>query len=612
MRILYDSKLNKHKTPFGCIRTDEKCTVSVHIPQDVCTKKCFLCIENYEGFYMKMPMIKTDTRDLYEYFSVEFSLDYVGLYHYWFVIEKEDTSFRLFKEGYSDTNIEAGDKWQLTVFDKDYNTPEDFRGKVYYQIFPDRFYYDGIIEPCGKLTPYRIHSSSEEEPDFLPNEEGKILNCDFFGGNLKGIQKKLPYLKELGVGVIYLNPIFMAYSNHRYDTADYKRVDPLLGEEKDFSSLCTAAHQMGIKIIIDCAFSHTGSNSVYFDKENIFGNGAYHNPESPYRNWFQFVNYPHQYTSWWGIDTLPCTEELNEDFLNYIVRDEDSVVAHWLRLGADGIRLDVADELPDEFIMEVKKKLKEINPDALLMGEVWEDASNKESYGKIRKYLSHSELDSVMNYPFQNAIIDFCLGNIDSKTLAQTVMTIRENYPKPVYDCLMTSLSTHDTVRIINRLSPDIPELSREGRAHYVIDGDSLKKGIELEKIAAFLQFTLGGCASIYYGDEAGLQGFEDPFNRRFFPWDNINSELFEFYKNLSLVKNSSVLLKSGEINAYEDEGVFLFERFCDKERIKAVVNPLDKEYCAQTKKVLFSYNASSDGDVIKVGKNGFALFYIS
>lgn len=612
MRILFDSKNNKHKTPFGCLREDEKCTLCIHIPENVSAKRCFLCMENNEGFYLKIPMKKSHTVDLYDYFNVEFSINHVGLYHYWFKIEQEGNSFDLFKEGYSDTNIGAGDKWQLTVFCKEYETPEDFKGKVYYQIFPDRFYYENIIEPESKLAPYRIHPSFKEEPDYLPNQEGKILNCDFFGGNLQGIEKKLPYLKDLGVGVIYLNPVFMAYSNHRYDTADYKRIDPLLGDENDFASLCERAHKMGMKIIIDCAFSHTGSNSVYFDKENIFGNGAYHNPDSPYRNWFQFVNYPHEYTSWWGIDTLPCTEELNEDFLDYIVRCDDSVVAHWLRLGADGIRLDVADELPDEFIVEVKKKLKEINPNALLMGEVWEDASNKESYGKVRQYLSHSELDSVMNYPFQNAIIDFCLGNISSKSLAQTVMTIRENYPKPVYDCLMTSLSTHDTVRIINRLSPDIPELSREGRAHYVIEGDSLTKGIGLEKIAAFLQFTLGGSASIYYGDEAGLQGFEDPFNRRFFPWDNIDCDLFDFYKKLASIKNSTDLLKTGEIKAYEDDGVFIFERFSEDSSIKGVVNLTDREYAVDTKEVVLSSNVQSDGDKLTVCKNGFVLFYTS
>ncbi len=609
MRIIFDSKKLNHKTPFGCLRTDEKCNINIHIPSSCNTQRCFLCMENREGFYLKMPMTFYDAKDGYDYYNCVFSMDCVGLYHYWFYIETNSDKFDLYKEGICDTNIGIGAKWQLTVFDKEYDTPEDFKGRVYYQIFPDRFYYEEKIKPEFKLEPYWVHETTAEEPQYLPDEKGEILNCDFFGGNLAGIKKKLPYLKELGVGVIYLNPIFMAYSNHRYDTADYKKIDPLLGDDKDFISLCHTAHKMGIKIIIDCAFSHTGSNSVYFDKKNIFGNGAYHNPDSPYRGWFQFQEYPHKYTSWWGIDTLPCTEELNEDFLNYIVYDDDSVAEHYLKMGADGIRLDVADELPDEFIMKLRDRVKDINPNALLMGEVWEDASNKESYGKLRKYLSHSELDSVMNYPFQNAIIDYTLGIISPKELANTVMTIAENYPKPVYDCLMTSLSTHDTVRIINRLSPDIPSLDRNQRAVYVISGAQLKEGIIREKLAAFLQFTLGGSASIYYGDEVGLQGFEDPFNRRFFPWDDINCELLEYYKKLSGIKNKYAPLKTGYINAYDDNGAFVFERFIGDDKLKGVANAGDEVYFEDVNEVIISQNCEVTETGLKVCKNGFALF---
>ncbi|MBE7022006.1 MAG: glycoside hydrolase family 13 protein, partial [Ruminococcaceae bacterium] len=404
MRILYNSKDEYHKSPFGCLRQNEMCNLRIKIPMSCQTVSVCLCIKSEEGFEMIVPFRFEATDDGYEVYTTTFSLFANGLYFYYFKITTQNETFDLFKQG-DDTNIAVGDLWQLTCFDKDYDTPADFKGRVMYQIFPDRFAKSGTVDPAGKLEPYQLHENTTDTPVYLPNEEGRITNSDFFGGNLKGITEKLPYLKNMGIGIIYLNPIFMAYSNHRYDTADYKKIDPLLGTEQDFVSLCKEAHRLDIKIILDGVFSHTGSNSVYFDEKGVFGNGAVSNQNSPYRDWYQFQDYPTKYTSWWGIDTLPCVDELNEDYMDYIIYAQDSVISHWLKLGADGFRLDVADELPDEFIAAFHKKLKEMNPDALLLGEVWEDASNKISYSKRRKYFSDSNLDSVMNYPFKEAII---------------------------------------------------------------------------------------------------------------------------------------------------------------------------------------------------------------
>ena len=367
MRILFNSKNEYHKSPFGCLRQNELCTLRIKIPISCQTETVCLCISSENGFKMTVPFILESTDGDYEVYSTKFSLFTCDLYFYYFNIKTRNESFDLFKQG-DDTNIAVGDLWQITCFDKDYDTPIDFKGRVMYQIFPDRFAKSGEVDPKGKLMPYELHNDTSDTPVYLPNENGRITNSDFFGGNLMGIIEKLPYLKSMGVGIIYLNPIFMAYSNHRYDTADYKRIDPLLGTEDDFRILCEKAHKLDIKIILDGVFSHTGSNSIYFDAEGIFGDGAVSNPDSPYREWFQFEDYPHRYTSWWGIDTLPCVNELNQSYMDYIIYSEDSVICHWMKLGADGFRLDVADELPDEFIAAFHKKLKEVNPDAILLG----------------------------------------------------------------------------------------------------------------------------------------------------------------------------------------------------------------------------------------------------
>lgn len=568
MRILYNSKDEYFKSPFGCLRQNEVCRLRIKIPVNCETLRVYLCVKNEDGFEMTLPF-KLECKDAeYEIYTTEFSLLLKSIYFYYFKVVTKNSEFELFKQG-NDTNIAVGDLWQLSCFDKDYDIPDEFKGKVMYQIFPDRFAKSGEFDLVEKLKPYKLHQDMSDIPDYLPDSDGQISNSDFFGGNLKGIIEKLTYLKDLGVGIIYLNPIFMAYSNHRYDTADYKKIDPMLGTEEDFKLLCTKAHQLDIKIILDGVFSHTGSNSIYFDKEGIFGNGAVSNENSPYKEWYQFEEYPHKYISWWGIDTLPCVNELSESYMDYIIYSDDSVLAHWLKLGADGFRLDVADELPDEFILAFQKRLKEIKPSALLLGEVWEDASNKISYGKRRKYFSQSELDSVMNYPFKEAILDFVSGNIKGYDFQDKVMTILENYPYPVISCLMNMLSTHDTLRVITRLSGKGGEMSKSDKANFRLTGEELERAVALTKASAILQFTLPGNPCIYYGDEIGMQGFEDPFNRAFYQWENPDSELRDFYKKLAYLKNHNKAVKQGKIAFLQaDENFITFVRVYKEEKV--------------------------------------------
>lgn len=573
MRILYNSKNEYYKSPFGCVRQDELCTLRIKIPISCQANEVLLIVSNESGFKMTVPFALELTDGDYRVYRTQFSLFECNLYFYYFKIKTKNESFDLFKQG-DDTNIAFGDMWQLTCYNKNYDTPEDFKGRVMYQIFPDRFAKAGGVNPEGKLTPYLLHKDTSENPVYLPDKNGRITNSDFFGGNLMGITEKLPYLKDMGVGIIYLNPIFMAYSNHRYDTADYKKIDQLLGTEEDFKILCREAHKLDIKIILDGVFSHTGSNSIYFDAEHVFGNGAVSNPASPYKEWFQFEDYPHRYTSWWGIDTLPCVNELNQSYMDYIINTEDSVICHWLKLGADGFRLDVADELPDEFIEAFHKKLKEVKPTAMLIGEVWEDASNKISYGIRRRYFSNSELDSVMNYPFKEAILSFVTGKISGYGFADRIMTIVENYPRPVLDCLMNLLSSHDTPRIITALSGKGEGMSKTEKAKFKLSDEELDRALLLVKAAALLQFTLPGNPCIYYGDEIGMEGFEDPLNRCFFQWEKQNLSLQSFYKKLAILKNENNAIKRGEIIFQQTGNNFIeFARKSQNETVYVAVS---------------------------------------
>ena len=566
LRILYNSLDSAYKQPFGVLTPKQNCTMNIAIPVSVQTTQVVLVLQQENGAHFRDVEFSLDHVDTpYEYYKVEFSFNEPGLFFYFFKIATRTGHFRLFKYG-EDTNMEAGDLWQLSCVAEEYPVPEEFQGRVFYQIFPDRFYQEGECDCSGKLQPYWIHRNKDDMPVFRPNQWGEVLNNDFYGGNLNGIRAKLPYLQELGVGALYLNPIFMAFSSHRYDTADYKRIDPMLGTDEDFKTLCDEAHKLGIKIILDGVFSHTGSNSVYFDDKNIFGNGAVSNPNSPYRKWYLFHDYPTEYTSWWNFKTLPCINKLEPTFMDYIFGDDDSVIAKWLKLGADGLRLDVVDELPDEFLMSLRKRLRELNPRAFLVGEVWEDASNKIAYNIRRRYFTRNQLDSVMNYPWRKAILDFARGDDDGWALRRAIMSLAENYPAGVLNANLNLLSSHDVSRAITMLL-DPTDGDREDLAKRLaaMTPEQMKLGKERFRMATFLQFTLPGCPCVYYGDEAGMTGYRDPFNRQYYPWGREDEALQAHIRKLAHLKNGSEILKRGDVKVLESgSGRIAFRRTLD------------------------------------------------
>ena len=551
MRILYDSKLAIYKTPFGTLTPGQSCTLHIHIPAQVgCTH--VTCILSHDGgSHAQDVLLKRQRRKgPYEIFSGAFSIPAEGLYFYYFYVHTQTGGFRLFKQG-DDTNMEAGDLWQISCVPADFHTPQWAKGATFYQIFPDRFHKSSKCDLTGKLEPYTVHRSWNDEVQWKPNAQGMVLNNDFYGGNFRGIAEKLPYIAQLGTTAIYLNPICKAFSSHRYDTADYKTPDPMLGTQEDFAQLCQQAHELGMRVILDGVFSHTGSNSLYFNREGNFDScGAYQSQQSPYASWYTFYQWPDNYHAWWGFDTLPTVNKMDPSFLEYVITGEDSVVAHWLNLGADGFRLDVADELPDEFLQLLRQRVKAINPEALVLGEVWEDASSKIAYDKRRTYFTAGELDSVMNYPFRNAIIQFVRGYDSGAGLKETVMSIAENYPPEVVLCNMNLLGTHDTPRILTALVDDF-DGSREEKARRHLSRNQLDVAYDRLRTASLLQYTLPGSPSLYYGDEAGMEGYRDPFNRRPYPWGREVPELLSHYQRLGRLRREHEAFRLGDIQFF-------------------------------------------------------------
>ncbi|MFZ7102788.1 MAG: glycoside hydrolase family 13 protein [Peptococcaceae bacterium] len=445
--------------------------------------------------------------------------------------------------------------YQITVYKEGASTPHWFKESIMYQIFVDRFYngHEGQKILNKKANKYVYHYPAWEEnikPYRVNEKTGEIRGFDIYGGNLAGIIKKLSYLRDLGITVLYLNPIFEAPSNHKYDTADYQKVDSIFGDNETFQILAAKANEMGIKIILDGVFSHTGSDSIYFNKEGTYDNiGAYQSEESPYYSWYSFQKHCDEYHCWWGIDTLPNVNEMDPCYRDFIITADNSIIKYWLKMGAKGWRLDVADELPDEFIKEIHREMKNLDPDSVLIGEVWEDASRKVSYHKIREYLLGEELDSVMNYPFRQILLDFFTGRKHASEATLALLSIKENYPLHNFYANMNILGTHDVPRILTVLG-GIPEdilikYGHDTNLELTLSQRMLAK--QRLKLLTLIQMTFPGVPCIYYGDEVGMEGYQDPFNRGTYPWGHEDQEILNWYKKIISLRNKYDVFKTGE-----------------------------------------------------------------
>lgn len=573
--IPYNSRLSYHKSPFGAVCEGEKVTFRIVLPRSLCCTGASLVVNSDDGKSSVYPMSWEREEGFdEEWWKVSFVPEKEGLYWYHFALSQKNGGNLITRAEGSTSRISAeGKSFQLTVYSKDFETPDWIKGSVIYQIFPDRFCNSGE-EKTGIPEDRIMREDWGGAPLWQPDGDGKITKYDFFGGDFRGIEQKLDYLESLGIGCIYLNPIFEAQSNHRYDTANYEKTDPVMGDEKDFARLCREAEKRNIKIVLDGVFSHTGSDSIYFNKEKRYPvEGAYNSKNSPFFEWYKFEEYPDKYDCWWGVDILPEIQEENDSYIEYMA-GENGILRRWLRAGAYGWRLDVADELPDKFLDALRSAVKAEKNDAYILGEVWEDASNKVSYSQRRRYLQGGQLDSVMNYPFADALISFAVTGV-AEGFNDKIQEICENYPKPAVDCLMNHIGTHDTCRVLNRLGT----LGNYRSSHLErykggLDEGQRNFGITLLRLISSMQFTLPGVPCIYYGDEAGADGGEDPFNRGCFPWGKEDKALVEHYRFLGKLRKEHKVFEKGEFCPVSAAlGCVAYERVGDGERIMTVAN---------------------------------------
>ncbi|MGN0564601.1 MAG: glycoside hydrolase family 13 protein [Candidatus Heritagella sp.] len=543
---MFNSRSSIYRCPTGAVADGTNIHFKINLPRNLRVSAASLIVENDAGLVYRGELYWCGQQDNFnEWWECDYTPEKPGLFFYYFEIISWRGPIRLSRVMGGEAVLGGGERWQLTVYRHDYVSPDWLAGGILYQIFPDRFFSSGT-EKAGVPGDRHFHEGWLEEPEWRPNERGEVLNKDFFGGDLRGIEEKLPYLKKLGVTCLYLNPIFESHSNHRYDTADYSRIDPVLGTEEDFRRLAEKARAMGIRLMLDGVFSHTGSDSVYFNKEGRYPSaGACQSQDSPYYSWYTFHQWPDRYDCWWGFPTLPNVTETNSSFNTYI-NGENGICRTWLRRGASAWRLDVADELPDEFLDNMNAAAKAEDPEAVVLGEVWEDASNKSAYGVRRRYLLGGQLDSVMNYPFRDAILGFLRGS-NPADMMEIILNVLENYPPHVIRILMNHIGTHDTDRAITALAGEpAGNRGRDWQSVTHMTPEQYSRGITLMKLAAVMQYTLPGVPCVYYGDEAGVQGYRDPFNRTCYPWGQENKELLDWYQRLGALRGSCPCLREG------------------------------------------------------------------
>lgn len=595
MTIQYDSRQIASKRPFGAVPEGE--TVFFQATGPLSLKRLALV---YYRDYSPWTRVQMERRQEGEkaVFSCQAAFSEAQIYWYFFQGEGEQGPVSFYRDVSSNRPMEAveGATWQQTVYRRNLPSPDlpspldRYLGQIMYQIFPDRFCASGV--PKKNVPEDRIIQPDPQAQPLFRLEEGQ--NRDYYGGDLEGIRGQLSYLSSLSVGMVYLNPIFEAHSNHRYNTADYHKIDPLLGEEQDLALLAAQAKERGIGLILDGVFSHTGSDSLYFNKEGRYDSlGAYQSQNSPYSSWYRFRRFPDDYACWWNVPTLPEVTEEDPSFLSFICgplpekeqgSDNNpvshkpapfqSVLAHWQALGLAGWRLDVADELPDRFLDRFAASLKALNPGALLIGEVWEDASNKISYGQRRRYLLGGQLDSVMNYPFREAVLRYVREG-DVRFFVETVESICENYPPQALHLLMNPLSTHDTPRAITLLAGDSSQdRDREWQSCHALSPEQFQLGKKRLLLAMALQYTLPGFPSVYYGDEQLMQGYGDPFNRGFFTHAQGDPDFLEAVKALGRVRTTQNCYRKGVFSfLFGDTNVLAFSRGQGRERRATAIN---------------------------------------
>lgn len=449
--------------------------------------------------------------------------------------------------------------FQVTVYKKQRTVdPTWYTQGVAYQIFPDRFARDDnwrarcerVLSIPRKGVARRLVDDWNTYPYYERDADGNILAWDFYGGSLQGIISKLDYLKNLGITIIYLNPIVEAQSNHRYDTADYFHVDPMLGTDEDFEELCKRASDMGISIMLDGVFNHVGADSHYFNACGNYAELPASNKKATTHSWFTF-NDSGAYDCWWGVKDLPAIRKHCPEFRELIC-GENGVIRTWLRRGARAWRLDVVDELTDDFVEDIKSAALAEKPDSVVIGEVWEDASHKRAYGNLRKYFQGAELDATMNYPLRDALISFITRRSSADSFASSIESLQANYPREAFYAEFNMMSTHDRARILTMLgdAPDKSAISEGDQYWFRLNPGCRALAVSRLWLTTLIQMCLPGVPCVYYGDEAGLEGYSDPFCRSTFPWDNPDKNCQIIYRNAIQLRKTLDVFVTGDLHA--------------------------------------------------------------
>ena len=469
------------------------------------------------------------------------------------------------------TDAQVDQSWALMAYDPAFKAPAWAKDAVIYQIFPDRFRNGSTANDPKTGDPRYDEPVVKKGWSALPEgycshydtgcSEGP-RGRDYFGGDLDGVTQKLDYLRDLGVNTIYFNPIFAARSNHRYDTSDYRRIDPYLGTQGDFSKLVTQAKQRGIRVVLDGVFNHMSSDSPQFDRYHHYGNsvGACESVSSQYRSWFSFHNQhvpctTGDYDGWFGFDSIPVLNKSNPDVKSYFVTGTDSISKLWLDRGAAGWRLDVMGDpsFPASYWSDFRQVVKQEKSDALIIGELWQKDTT------LLRFLRGDRADSTMDYRLRDAVLGFLAPQgfdakgfpdsghaIPASQFAARLSSIREDYPDAAYYSLMNLLDSHDTARLLWQLTP-----GAENRSAREDNAANLAEGKRRLRLASLIQFALPGAPTVYYGDEVGMTGADDPDDRRTYPWTDTGGHpddaLLAHYKALTSLRKSVPALVGGD-----------------------------------------------------------------
>ena len=540
VNITFNSHEIKYKNPFGAVSRGQDVLIQIDVNADCDVHLIIDNESNIERYKMNKKgssysfNLNTSNYRTTVYYYFEIAVDGECIYY-------ANNSELLGGEGSIYDSIPEN-LYQITIYDIKYPVPKWFSESSIYHIFVDRFYN--------------------------PEIDLEDLNLELesvWGGNLKGIIDKLDYIQSLGVSTIYLSPIFEADEYHRYHTGDYEKIERSIGDEDIFAKLVKEIKKRNMHIILDCVFNHCSWNSKYFNKFNSYDTiGAYQSKDSKYYDWFIFNEYPDDYYTYLDVKELPKFNGENEGLLNYLLYNDDSIIKRWMDYGIDGWRIDAANYMEDNYLEKIYDVVKSYNPDAVVISECWNDASNYLYYDnkEYRRFLAGLQNDSMIHFPLHGLIIEFVNGGYTADVFKSKYYSLMENYPLEYFYSTMNFISNHDLFRALTFFDNNLDYL-----------------------MTAFcLLFTLPGIPTIYYGDEVGLDGDWEPDCRKAFPWSNINYELLEVVRLLSNMRNNHDALKRGNIQFMDFNDLLVFKRSFENEELIIVLNNTDED-------ILFDYD---------------------